>query len=125
MLARHGVGPESFGGFGGFGWVFPLLVVGLLVAVVVMLVFMFRGRSASTAGEDPLRRAARRYANGELDRAEFEQVQRDLAGFPEEPIRAAAMRLALGDITTSEFEQLKERLAAEEGPATGEETDSE
>ncbi len=121
MLGRHGVGPEWYGGF---GWVLPVLVLLLLVPVAVLAFFMFKNRPSSVSENDPLRSAARRYANGDLDRAGFERVQKDLAALPHDPLRAAASRLARGEISISEFEEIRGQLEPDEDPDTSGDADS-
>ncbi len=53
----------------------PLLL--FLAAVILLVVILVRGRTSSDAG-DPFRRVAARYAAGEIERVEFERIQRDL-----------------------------------------------
>lgn len=51
---------------------FVILLVG-----VALLVWLFNRRSGVTV-TDPMRRVAERYAAGEIERAEFERLRRDL-----------------------------------------------
>lgn len=81
MFVRHGLWP------GLFGWIFPVLLLGLLTAVAVVLIYSLSRRPAHLTDSDPLRRTARRYASGEIERVEFERIQRDLAGSSQEPPR--------------------------------------
>lgn len=71
------------------GWIWLLwillfaLVIGLLVAVVVLLVRRPDVSSAPPAasihgGESPLEILKRRYAEGEIDTKDFEQIRRQL-----------------------------------------------
>ena len=96
-------------------WLFPILMLAL-VAGLVMLTFMaLRRRPVSLADVEPLRRAAARYAAGEIERVEFERIQNDLGARPAAttPLEDAALRLAHGEITTEEFDSIKDRLSAD------------
>jgi uncharacterized membrane protein len=96
-------------------WFFPILMLALLAALVVTVVWAFRRRPAVVGNGDPLRRAAGRYAAGEIERVEFERIQQDLARAPvTTPLEDAALRLARGEITTAEFDTIKERLQGED-----------
>lgn len=55
------------------GWLFFALV---LLGLVALGYFLYRRRGL--LADDPLRRAAARYANGKIERVEFERIQRDL-----------------------------------------------
>jgi hypothetical protein len=48
-----------------------------LAVIVILGVVLFKQRGR-VATDDPLRRVAGRYAAGEIERVEFERVQRDL-----------------------------------------------
>jgi uncharacterized membrane protein len=95
-------------------WLFPILMLALLVGLVAALFWSFR-RPRLGSGTDPLRRAAARYASGEIERVEFERIQRDLTSttVAKTPLEEAALRLAHGDITTEEFDAIKSRLSDE------------
>lgn len=110
MYVRH----EYVGHYYGWlHWLFPLLLLAILVAVAVLLITSMRRRPETSAVDgDPLRRAARRYAAGEIERVEFERIQRDLTAA--DPLQSAAMRLARGEITVAEFDELKDRLSPPE-----------
>ena len=98
-------------------WFFPILMLALLATLVVSVIWAFRRRPVVAGNGDPLRRAAGRYAAGEIERVEFERIQHDLARtIVTTPLGDAALRLARGEITTAEFETIKERLKSEENP---------
>jgi len=76
-------------GFGGWGWgmgVGPLLMILFWVLVIVGVVALFRSlQSGPQSGPGPRAKTAaeivqERYARGEINREEFEQKMRDLAG---------------------------------------------
>lgn len=78
----------------GWGWGMGLMMMVFWVAVLVGAVWLIRyvvmqGRSAGPFGgptrESALDVLARRYANGEIDRAEFEQKRRDLEDLRHRP----------------------------------------
>ena len=70
MFSGHGFG-------GGFMWIFWILVIGVLVWLVIAAT-RDRGGGASGRDESPLEILRQRYARGEIDRDEFEQMKKDL-----------------------------------------------
>ena len=81
---------DNWGGMGSGGWIVALLVLVVVVAVIVAIVYLVRGLGTGGAGtasappppsprESPLDVLKRRYAAGEIDRAEYEQKMRDLS----------------------------------------------
>ncbi len=75
-------------GHGGFGWGIGMLVMALFwLLFAALLVWVIRAvwdRSAAREGpgrkaESPLEILQRRYARGEIDRAEFEEKRKDLS----------------------------------------------
>ncbi len=73
---------------GGFGWGFGMLGMALFwllfAAVLVWVIRAVWDRSAAREGpgrqaESPLEILQRRYARGEIDRAEFEEKRKDLS----------------------------------------------
>jgi len=96
-------------------WLFPMLMLALLAGLLVALFLSFRRPRMGGADADPLRRAAARYASGDIERVEFERIQRDLstATVARTPLEAAALRLAHGEISTEEFDAIKNRLGGD------------
>lgn len=76
-----GYGTYGYGG-GGFGWLFMILWLALIVGGVAMLVRWLSGRSTGGDGSSPGRSALdvlkERYARGEINKEEFEQKKHDL-----------------------------------------------
>jgi len=89
-----GGGMHGFGGLGGFGW--PGMVLGwvlnllVVVGVVLLIVWIARrvggsswdGRSydgPARGGADPREILKTRYARGEIDRAQYQQMLADLS----------------------------------------------
>jgi putative membrane protein len=81
---------NNWGGMGSGGWIIALLVLVVVVGVIVAIVFLVRGMGTGGAGtasappqisprETPQDVLKRRYAAGEIDRAEYEQKLRDLS----------------------------------------------
>ena len=64
-------------GWMGFGWLGSLVLLLLVVALVVWLVRMMFPQGGQK--EDALEVAKRRYANGEIDREQYESLKRDLS----------------------------------------------
>lgn len=64
------------GGFMGFMWIWWIL----LIVIVVLGIRFFTGRGGAQAGrrESPEEILKRRYANGEIDREEYERMMSDL-----------------------------------------------
>jgi len=73
------MGYGDFGGMGGFGWLW-MVVIGVVVIALVLWgassVFGFRGKAPEPTPLDVLRR---RFAAGEITAAEFEQAKSALA----------------------------------------------
>ncbi|MHA2062149.1 MAG: SHOCT domain-containing protein [Candidatus Sifarchaeia archaeon] len=63
--------------FGGFMWlIWILLIVGIIL--VVRWAVLQRGKDSQKSEESPLEILKKRYAQGEIDREEFEQKRKDL-----------------------------------------------
>lgn len=76
-VANGGGTPSGWGGhmpYMPFGGLPMLLIMG---AFVVFIVLMLRGRN-SGAGESPMDILKRRYANGEIDKDQFERMKKEL-----------------------------------------------
>jgi hypothetical protein len=77
MLPRHGI--ES--GSAWLEWIFPVLVIALLIAIVVLLVLTVRNQTrAANPGGDPVRRAALRLGAGEITLSEFDDIRGRVGG---------------------------------------------
>ena len=61
-----------------FGGLFMLVFWGGLIALIVWVVTRLTKRSDSTQTRSPLDIAKERYAKGEIDREQFEQIKKDL-----------------------------------------------
>jgi putative membrane protein len=78
--------PEAWGwhyGMMGTGWgifmiILMLLFWGLVIGGIVLLVRLLFPTSRSNVPEDPLEILKRRYARGEIQKAEFEEKKKDL-----------------------------------------------
>lgn len=73
---------SDFGWFPGFGWIFMLLFWGLVIlGILAILKWLATGRDSGKASSprSALDILEERYARGEIDRDEFEQMKRDLA----------------------------------------------
>lgn len=87
----YGAGPGMMSGFGmgfgpgGFGFIM-MIVVWILVVVGIVFLIKWLAASSRAAGggqadaETPMDILKKRYARGEIDKAEFEERKKDLAG---------------------------------------------
>ena len=90
---RYGMGPDSRGGYGmgpgmmgseyGYGmgpWMFVFMLIFLLLVIagVVLLVRYLSPHARSKPSEGALEVLKRRYARGEIQKAEFEEKRKDL-----------------------------------------------
>jgi putative membrane protein len=78
-----GHGPGMMGGYGGGGWFGGIFMIVFWIVVIVGIVFLIRWlvqstRGGSGSGESALDILKRRYANGEINKKEFEQKKKDL-----------------------------------------------
>ena len=85
----YAMGPSMMGGFGhgmgGFGFIMMiafwiLIVVGIVYAIRWLAVSTNAAKSGSFSGETPLDILRKRYARGEIDKAEFEEKNKFLEG---------------------------------------------
>jgi putative membrane protein len=70
----------DWGGWGmGFGWIFMILFWALVILGVVALAkWLFFADGAGGAGKSALDILKARYARGEINREQYEQMRRDL-----------------------------------------------
>lgn len=78
-------GYEMFGGYGGgFGWLFMILWLLLIVGAIVAFVRWLSSPSQTAAHSTPEKSALdilkERYARGEIEMEEFQQKKSDLGG---------------------------------------------
>ena len=82
MLSHMG-GWSGFG-FGWFNWIFMILFWALIIAGIFVLIrwLIFQTRRMSkyegSAEKSPLEILKERYARGEIDKKEFEEIKKDL-----------------------------------------------
>ena len=73
----------AFGGMPWFGFIWMVLFSGLIVLGIVALIrWLIRGEGGRRSGSEDsaLEILKRRYAKGEMDKAEFEEKKQDLMG---------------------------------------------
>jgi putative membrane protein len=80
-----GMGPGMMGnwGMGGFGMIFMmvfwvLVIVGLVFLVKWLIQTTSSGKTNGSTGSKPIDILKERYARGEIDKAEFESMKKDL-----------------------------------------------
>lgn len=75
----HGWMMDGWSSMGGFGFIFWLLILGVIIGG---LVWLLRVRSMPGSGwrDTSLEILEERYARGEIDREEYLQKKRDIAG---------------------------------------------
>ena len=80
MGGYGGYGGYGMFGGGGFGWLFMILWWVLIIAGIAVLVrWLFSSSSGRSGGtRSPLDTLKDRYARGEIDREQYEQMRRDL-----------------------------------------------
>lgn len=67
------------GGIMGFGWIFGVIFIGLIVWVVIAIVNKNQNSNQSLpSSETPLDILRRRYAKGEITKDEFDETKRNL-----------------------------------------------
>ena len=66
------------GGWGIFMFIFMLIFLGLMIAGIVLLVRYLSPHARSQSADDALAVLKRRYARGEIQKAEFEEKRKDL-----------------------------------------------
>ncbi len=66
-------------GWGGmwFGWLFWLIIIGLVVYAIIRATTSKQNQS-QTSNETALDILKKRYANGEIDKVQFEEMKKDL-----------------------------------------------
>src|SRR3989344_866423 len=71
---------DGWNGFGLLGWI-PMLLFWIILILGVVALFRYLGGSARGNGKErpPLDILKERYAKGEIDKKEFEQMKKDLA----------------------------------------------
>ncbi len=82
-MGGYGYGLDG-GTWGVFGWIFNLLFILLIIVGIVLLVWwLVRQFSAGAApgetGSKALETLKERYAKGEIDKQQFEQIKKDLS----------------------------------------------
>jgi len=72
----------DWGGWGwgmGFGWIFMVLFWALIILGIVALArWLFVAGGSGRSGQRPLDILKERYARGEINREQYEQMRRDL-----------------------------------------------
>jgi putative membrane protein len=75
----YGMGPGMMQGWWGIGWIFMIVILGILILGLIFLSRWLLGMTKAQRGEDSaLDILKKRYARGEIDKEEFEQKKRDL-----------------------------------------------
>ena len=62
-----------------FGWLFWIVIIGLVIFLIVRLTNQKTGSQNIQSNENPLDVLKKRYARGEISKEEFDSMKRDLA----------------------------------------------
>ncbi len=81
-----GVGPGMMGGGYGIGWFGGIIMIAFWVAVIVGIILLIRWliiatrntSNGTSSSDSSLEILKKRYARGEINKAEFEEKKRDL-----------------------------------------------
>jgi len=68
----------GFGGMMWYGWLFWIIIIGLVVYLIVKLANRSSAGSNNQTNETPLDILKKRYARGEISKEEFESKKKDL-----------------------------------------------
>lgn len=71
-------GWDGYGGSDLFGWIFMMVLVGVFIVAVVILA-MRLNKKGDAHHESALDILKKRYANGEIDKKEFDEKKKDLS----------------------------------------------
>jgi len=71
----HDIG---FGGMMWYGWIFWIIIIGIVVYLIVKLANRGSAGSNNQMNETPLDILKKRYARGEISKEEFESTKKDL-----------------------------------------------
>ena len=73
------MGPEMMWGWWGMGWIFMIVILGILILCLIFLIRWLLGMTKVSRGEESaLEILKKRYARGEIGKEEFEQKKEDL-----------------------------------------------
>jgi len=73
------MGPEMMWGWWGMGWIFMIVILGILILCLIFLIRWLLGMTKVSRGEESaLDILKKRYARGEIGKEEFEQKKEDL-----------------------------------------------
>ncbi|GJQ64408.1 MAG: SHOCT domain-containing protein [Melioribacteraceae bacterium] len=61
-----------------FGWLFWIVIIGLVIFLIVRLTNQKTGSQNIQSNENPLDVLKKRYARGEITKEEFESMKKDL-----------------------------------------------
>jgi len=116
---RHGIGHGIESGNYGYGWL-PIAFIGLLliIGITLLALWLFQ-RSKNGQHQENSKNAMemlkRRYARGEIDKEEFEQMKKNLGSFNEfdkneNALEILERRYSLGEISNEEFQQKRKDI---------------
>ena len=80
-MMNYGYPMMGYGAYGGWGLLFSIFWWALIIAVIVLLVRWVAGRRGQSwydREKSPLEILKERYAKGEIDKNEFEEMKKDL-----------------------------------------------
>ncbi|OGK42725.1 electron transporter RnfE [Candidatus Roizmanbacteria bacterium RIFCSPLOWO2_01_FULL_37_13] len=78
MMGGGGNPMMGYSGWGGFGWIFMIVFWVLIILGVVALVRYLRDPKQNESGKTLIDILKERYAKGEINKKEFEEMKKDL-----------------------------------------------
>ena len=116
---RHGMGRGIGSGAYDYTWL-PMAFIGLLLIIGITLLALWLFQRSKNGqyqenSKNAIEMLKRRYARGEIDKEEFEQMKKNLESFNESDKNENALeilerRYSLGEMSNEEFQQKRKDI---------------